>query len=41
MMIEVKWLEPLAIGPLLMMVVLCWFILMIRKSHETETGRGN
>jgi hypothetical protein len=41
MMIEVEWLEPLMMGPFLMVVVLCWFVLMIRKSHETETVRGN
>jgi hypothetical protein len=40
-MVEVEWLEPLAMGPLLTMVVLCDYVLTIRKSHETEIGRGS
>jgi hypothetical protein len=42
MTVEVEWLEPLVIGPLLTMVVI-WlvFLLVIGKSHETEIGRSN
>jgi hypothetical protein len=40
-MVEDEWLEPLMIGPLLTMVVLCGYLLAIKKWHEYETGRGN
>jgi hypothetical protein len=40
-MVEVEWLELLMIGPLLMMVVLCGYLLMNGKWHEHEIGRGN
>jgi hypothetical protein len=40
-MVEVEWLEPLVIEPLLMMVVLCGYLLTIKKLHETKIERGN
>jgi hypothetical protein len=38
MTIEVEWLEPLMIGSLTTMVVLCSYLLTIGKLHEIETG---